>query len=141
MAMKKFKFETQVETNKPKTIGEAADRLYELRQLVAEANKVAEAIKHVQSKLREEALALLAKQESKGGKGQVGQITKVTKTGYTLEDPSEFYAYIKRQKGTSGFDLLQRRPAVTAISARFEDGKKVPGVRRYQYVDLSVTKV
>jgi len=38
-------------------------------------------------------------------------------------DWDKFYAYIHR---TKAYDLLQRRPAVTAILSRIEDGKRLP---------------
>lgn len=70
-----------------------------------------------------------------GAKGKIG-IAALSKSKVPeVQDWDELYKYIKR-KGE--WDLLQRRPSLTAFRERWDNGKSVPGV---ECKEIEVLKV
>ncbi len=121
----------------PKSLAQCADLLYTTRQRRLEVQKEVEALAKQESALRDHLIENVGK-DSTGVAGKVARITIVTKTKPTVADWPVFYAHIKK---TGNFDLMQRRVGEAAVRERWEDGKEVPGVERFNYVDVSVNKV
>ena len=126
----KFKF--------PKTLGACADRVYQLREKRYAAQKTVDLIQAEETALKEHLINTLPKSEATGAAGKLARVTSVTKDVPQVEDWDLFYKYVKR---TGEFDLLQRRLATTAVEARLDVKKKVPGVKLFRAVTLSITKV
>lgn len=122
----------------PKTLGACADRVYSLRQERLEAQKKVDAMEAEEKALREHIINTLPKSETTGVAGKLARVTVITKSVPQVKDWDAFYAHVKK---TSGFDLLNRALSKSAVEARWEAGKKVPGVEAFTAVTLSVNKV
>jgi hypothetical protein len=121
----------------PKTMGACADRLYELRAKRLEVQKLAEQIEAEEKALKEYIIQNLPKSDT-GAQGKHHRVSVVTKVVPRVEDWDAVYKYVKR---TGSFDLFQRRLSDPAVIERWEAGKTVPGVTRFQLVTLSLTKI
>lgn len=122
----------------PKTVGAAIDLLYKVRQDRRVLTKKADDEEKQEKLLQLAILAMFKKSDLEGGKGKVGQGNIVNSDVPTVKDKKKFYAYIKK---TGAFDLLQGRLSSEAFRARWDAGKNVPGVEKFQVVKLSITKV
>ena len=129
-AVKTYKF--------PKALGACADKLYALRALRLAEQKRVDVIEAEESALREHIISTLPKSEASGVAGKVARVAVLTKTVAQVQDWDALYKYVAR---TKQFDLLQRRVSDAAVKARWEDGKAVPGVDKFNAVTVSVTKL
>lgn len=127
---KKFKF--------PKTMGACADRLYELKAKKAEAKRVTDAIEEEEKALKAHIIETLPKSEASGIAGKVARVKIEEKEVPQVKDWDAFYKYVKR---TNSFDMMQRRLTDTAVMARIDAGKPLPGVEMFKYKSISLTKV
>jgi hypothetical protein len=121
----------------PKTIGACADLLYELRQKRAEIQKQADAVEADEKKIVAHLIEVLPANDAEGVLGTVARVCINTKVCPTAEDWPKIYRYITKH---GAFDLLQRRLAGPAVSARWDDGKVIPGVGKYVSKQVSCTK-
>lgn len=126
----KFKF--------PKALGACADRLYKLRQKRLEMQKEVDKVAAEEAALKEHIINTLPKSEASGVAGRLARVTVVTKEVPQVEDWDAFYKYVKQ---TGSFDLMQRRLVEAAVKERWEAGKEIPGVKRFQVVTVSINKV
>lgn len=122
----------------PKTIGACADRVYELRAKRLAAQKEVDAIEEEEKALKEHIINTLPKSETSGVAGKVARVTVVVKEVPQVKDWDLFWKSFNKSKDR---DLLARSVNKAAIEARWENGKKVPGVEPFRAVSLSVTKV
>jgi len=122
----------------PKALGACADLYYTLRARRLEAQKAVDLIEMEEKALKEYLIENLPKSEASGVAGKVARVTAVPKDTPVVNDWAKLEAYIKR---TSSFDLLQRRLSDSAVKARWDAGKEVPGVGTFKYVTISVNKV
>jgi hypothetical protein len=122
----------------PATAGAAIDALWALRERRKAIEKQAEEVKTQETAFEDAIFNKFKKQALEGARGKAAQASIERPVVPTLSDPAAFYKYLAR---TKEFDLLQQRLAVTAIRARWDDGKAVPGVTKFQKVRLHLTKV
>lgn len=122
----------------PKSLAACADLLYTTRQERLALQKQVDAMQAQETAIREHLINTLPKGEASGIAGKVARVSIVTKTSTRVEDWSEFYAYVKKN---DAFDLLQRRLSNPAVMERLDDGEKVPGVVKFNYVDISMGAV
>lgn len=122
----------------PKTLGRAADKLYEIKQERLALQKEVDALKADEHTLREHIINTLPKSQASGVAGKLCQVSIVKKGVPTVRDWDKLYKHIKK---TGDFDLLQRRLSPPAVKERWEDQKKVPGVEQFQAVDVSINKL
>ena len=122
----------------PKTIGACADMVYKLRETRLAAQKEVDKIEAQEKALKEHIINNLPKSETTGVAGKLARVTVVTKDVPQVRDWDAFYKHIKK---TGEFDLLGRTIGKAAIEARWENGKKVPGVESFGVVSLSINKV
>lgn len=73
-----------------------------------------------------------------GISGKVGRVEVKKKIIASAEDWDKFYAHIKK-KGE--FDLLNKAINQKAVGARWENGKEVPGLTRFEKSVISLTGV
>jgi len=112
-----------------KNIKLAIDNLYEARQHRLEAQKAVDALK-----AEEDAQALLIQQALHDMglpelSGDVGSFTLKIKEEPEVLSWHDFQDHIRR---TGELDLLQKRPMISAIKARWEEGNDVPGIVRVE---------
>jgi len=127
---KKYKF--------PKTMAACADRYYELREKRLAMAKEVAAVEAEEKALKDYLINTLPKSEASGVAGKLARVTVVTKAVPQVVNWDDFYKYIKR---TGEFDLLNKAVSKTAVEARWDNKKKVPGVEPFTVVTLSVNKV
>lgn len=122
----------------PKKIGTAIDMLYTKKQERLAAKKVLEALQAEETMLKDFIIETLPKSETQGAQGKLARAT-ITKTAVpTVEDWKKFHAYIKKH---GRFDLLQRRVATGAITDMLDEGKKLPGIKTFNKLSVSLNKV
>jgi hypothetical protein len=122
----------------PKTLGACADRVYEMRQKRLAAQKVVDLTEAEEKALKEHIINTLPKSETTGVAGRLARVTVVTKQVPQVKDWDAFYKHVKK---TGDFDLFQRSITKAAVEARWDAGKKVPGVEAFTVVSLSINKV
>jgi hypothetical protein len=122
----------------PKTLGATIDLLWSLR----EERKVAEAsvkeIKDKEAAVEAHLMNNFERSGLNGAKGKYGLATLKVSTVADVTDWPAFHMYIGKQKA---WDLLQQRASITALRARWDAGKEVPGVTPKEIITLSLTQV
>ena len=121
----------------PKTFGACADLLYDVRRARLDAQKVVDELQARETALKEHLINNIPKSEG-GAIGRVAKVLITVKSSFKVEDWDKLYAYVKK---TGSFELLQRRLSDAAIAERADAGKPVPGVGRFNYPSISLTKV
>lgn len=123
---------------KAKTQAQRADLLYEVDKVRLEQQKVAENIKKFVSKLEKWFIQELPERSATGIAGKVARVQIVKKDRPSVVNWNKFYTHIKK-KGE--FELLNRAVNARAVKERWDAGKQVPGVDKFTFKDVSVTKV
>jgi len=122
----------------PEKLATCADLLYTTREQRLAIEKQAEALKAVETKLREHLIANLPNDDSTGVAGKLARVQIVKKVEPQVEDWDAFYKWVAKRKA---WDCLQRRLNPAAVKARWEDKKVVDGVGAFTVVSVSLTKV
>lgn len=122
----------------PKTLAACADALYETRAKRLEVQKIVDDLQARESALREHLIDNLPKSDATGVSGKLARATVTVKELPRVEDWDKLYAYIKKN---SAFEMLQRRLSNAAVEERWENGKQVPGVGKFNAVSISLNKV
>jgi hypothetical protein len=122
----------------PKTVGAAADRLYELKDAKSALAKQVEAIEEEQTALKNFIIEKLPKSEATGVAGKLARVTVVTKATPRVESWEDFWGKFNKKTDT---DMLSRAMNKAAVQARLDAGKKVPGVGIFNVVSVSLNKV
>lgn len=126
------------EFKKAKTAGQRADFLYKAdEKRLAEGKKV-EAMKKFVTKLEQWFIQELPDTDATGVAGKVARVQIKQKERPSVMDWDKFYDYIRKNRA---FELLNRAVNTKAVKERWESGKQVPGVEKFAYKDVSVTKV
>lgn len=132
------KFEQKSKLKLPKTLAECADLLYQKREARLAAQRGVDALKVEEEDLVAWVIDQLPKSQATGISGKVANIKVLTSVLPQVKDWDKVYAYVKR---TGSFDLMNRAINKKAVEARWEAGKDVPGVERYNALKVSCTKV
>lgn len=122
----------------PTTIGATVDLLWSLREERKAAEAVVSGIKEKESAVEAHLMNNFDRSGLNGAKGKHGLATLKSSTVADVTDWPAFYAYIQRNKA---WDLLQKRPAITAIRERWDANKEIPGVAPKEITTLSLTQV
>lgn len=125
-------------TKIPKNPGAAADLLYTTREDRLRLAKIVTAMEDFEKLLRQDFIDNLSKKDSTGVAGKKARVQIVTEDQPVVQDWDEFYKHIKK-KGE--FDLLNRAVNRSAVRARWDNGKAIPGVGSFTVSKVSVTKV
>lgn len=116
-------------------IGKAIDEIAALQKKRDElAAKVAAAEKIINEK-KETLLKRVKKSELNGARGKIGAAFVKDEDIPTIEDFAKVWAYARKNNAS---DLFQRRLGLEAVRARWEEGKKIPGVGIFRRVALQV---
>jgi hypothetical protein len=122
----------------PKSMGVCADMLYQLRENRLVVQKQVDAMEEEEKALREYIIQNLPKSQQSGAAGKVALAKIEVKPEPVVNDWDAFYGYIKK-KGE--FELLNRALNRKAVKERWDNGKTVPGVGRFNVTKVSVTKI
>lgn len=121
-----------------KMLADKADEYHTTREQRLAIEKQAKALQKQETELKNWLIDNIPKSEVTGVTGKLVRVSIVRKEKPAAEDWPALYAHMQE---TGEFDLVQRRVSETAVRARWEDGKDVPGVGHFHYVDVSVNKV
>lgn len=123
---------------KAKTPGQRADLLYAVDTHRLECARIVEAQKKFVTKLEKWFIQTLPDSEATGIAGQVARVQIKHKERPSVVNWDKVYDHIRKSKE---FELLNRAVNAKAVKERWEAGKQVPGIEKFAYKDVSVTKV
>ncbi len=127
----------------PKNLAIAADDYKKARDARLKAEKVAAKLKETESALYDHILNNLPKSKAGGISGKLARVEIVTRP-VPIFDPEDekakdkFFAHAHK-KGNE--DLVDERMNAKAVAARWEDGKTIPGIIKYNMKKLSLHAV
>lgn len=122
----------------PTTLGATIDLLWSLREERKSAEVIVNEIKEREAAVEAHLMNNFDKSGLDGAKGKYGLATLKRSTVADVTDWPAFYAYIQKNKA---WELLQKRPAITAIRERWDANKVIPGLEPKEVIQLSLTKV
>lgn len=122
----------------PKSIGQCADLYSEVRALRLAMEKEVEEVKACESSVKQHIIDNLSKSDDTGAAGLKYRAQIVLKPTPRVADWPSFHGYVQK---TGRFDLMQKRVSDTAVKDMWEAGEAVPGVERFNAVDVSITKI
>ena len=134
----------------PKTLGACADRWFQLREERLGIAKQADGIKAEETFLKEHLISVLPKNDAVGVTGHIVSVKAVTKPVPQAKDWSAIYAHIVAEYGRlkkagkdpdEAFAIMGRTLGADAIKQRWEAKLPVPGVERFNNVDISFSRV
>ena len=123
---------------KAKSAGQRADFLYAADGHRLELQREVEAQKKFITKLEKWFIQQLPEGDATGIAGQVARIQIKQKERPSVMNWDKFYDHIRKNRA---FELLNRAVNTKAVKERWEAGKQIPGVEKFYYKDVSVTKV
>jgi hypothetical protein len=88
--------------------------------------------------VREHIIQSLSKSDDTGAAGKRYRAQVVTKLKPALKDWTAFTTFVR---DAERFDLLQKRINERAVLDMLEEGESVPGIERFNAVDVSITKI
>lgn len=109
----------------PKTLAGCADRLGQLKDLIAAASRAVEALEDERKAINEHLIEQLPKGEATGISGRTHRVYVELKYKPQVQDWDTFWAKFDKKKDR---DLLQRRVSESAVQERWDNNKQVPGV-------------
>jgi hypothetical protein len=121
----------------PKTLGACADKLLDLRELQAKAQKEVDKIKKEIEAIETHVIQKLPALEAEGVLGRYAKVCVKVQTIPTVENWDEYYANIL---ATKDFSFLHKKAGTKAILERWEAGETVPGTGKFIKKTVSVTK-
>lgn len=119
------------------TLGELADKLWDLREQRRELQREADKISEQEVEVKNLLIDRIPKSDATGVAGKKARVTIVTKQVPRVQDWDAFYKHVHK---TKSFELLQRRVSEASVKERWEDGKEVPGVAQFTVVDVSIKR-
>lgn len=126
----------------PKKQGEWPDLLHTLQEKRLALQKEAAEIEAQEKELKAHIIETLPKSSATGIVGKEYQVKVISKDVPQVDTENggwdQVYEYIKKHKA---WDLLQKRLNDTAVRARWDEGKTVPGVKVFKATTISLTKV
>jgi hypothetical protein len=122
----------------PRSAAEAADMLYNTRAERLELQHEIDNLAARETALKEYFISNLPKSQASGIAGKVARVQLGAKVVPQVADWPAFYKYVKKN---DAFYLMQKRLSESGIVEIWEDGKKVPGVEKFNVVTVSCTAV
>lgn len=126
------------EFKKAKSLGQRVDFLYVADKHRLEVQKDVDKMKKFLSALERLFIQSLPNDDATGIAGEVARVQVIKKERPSVKDWAAFYVFIGK---TRSFELLNRAPNAKSIKERWDVGVQIPGVEKFQFKDVSVTKV
>jgi hypothetical protein len=133
----RFVQENILKFKEPKTTGEASDRLYVVKNKRLAKEKEAKELKAQETALSNWLIDNLPASKADGVVGKLSKSVINTSTIPIVEDWDAFWKFVFKEKAS---EFLQRRLSTDAVKERWELGKSVPGVGKFDSKKVSVTK-
>lgn len=121
----------------PKTPGGCVDAIYKLDMEITATKKTLKEQEEQRSALAEHVQTVFTKEKITSAKTKNARVEFKPKHRWNAEDWDKIHAYITKNKA---WDLMQKRLSDKAIDDRIEDGKKIPGVKKFSYNKMSITE-
>ncbi len=121
-----------------KTQGQRADFYYAADAHRKEINRDAKVMEEFLAKLGKWFIAQLPENNATGIAGKVARIQIKKDVVPRVVDWPKFYAHIKKN---NAFEFLNRAVNVKSVKERWDAGKAVPGVDKFDIKKVSITKV
>lgn len=118
-------------------LAKLADKYYEARAKRLVLKRECDAMEEKEKELKETLKQELIKAKVQGVRGKVGYADLKDKDIFVVADEEKFHAYIKKN---NAWDMLQKKLVESAVAARFDDKKPVPGVKKDRILVLSTGK-
>lgn len=118
-------------------LAKLADKYYEARSKRLVLKRECDAMEEKEKELKEALKQGLMAAKVQGVRGKVGYADLKDKDIFIVEDEEKFHAYIKKN---NAWDMLQKKLVESAVAARFDDKKPVPGVKKDRVIVLSTGK-
>lgn len=128
----------KAEFKKAKTQGSRADFYYEADKHRLEVNREVEEMKTFLSKLGKWFMQELPESDTTGVAGKIARIQIKPDERPSITDWPAFYAFIKKN---NAFELLNRAVNAKSVKERWDAGKVIPGVGKFHFKKVSITKV
>lgn len=122
----------------PKTFAGIADLLYTTRQERLAIQKKIDELAKREAAMKNYLIDNMSKKDATGAAGKVARVQLEQVEEPQTQDWDLLYKHLKK---TGEFDLLNRALNKSAVKARWENGKKVPGVGSFMVTKVSCTKV
>lgn len=123
---------------KAKSQGARADFYYEADKRRLEVQREVAEMATFLSKLGRWFIQQLPETDTTGVAGKIARIQIKNDERPSITDWSAFYAFIKKN---NAFELLNRAVNAKSVKERWEAGKQIPGVGKFHYKKVSITKV
>lgn len=123
---------------KAKSQGSRADFYYAADHHRLELAREVEDMKKFLTKLGKWFIQELPATNTTGVAGKTARIQVKDDVRATVDDWGKFYAYIKKN---NAFEFLNRAVNAKSVKERWDAGKQVPGVGKFTFKKVSVTKV
>lgn len=125
----------------PKKVGDAADKLYELREarlaLQRDQETELDKLKKKEAEMEEHVISLLAAQGLESARGEVATVTRTKKTVLKVVDMMKLWKWAKKKDDPS---IFHKRVATEHYVLLAKSGVEVPGVEAMTLPDLSITR-
>lgn len=123
----------------PKDIGRCADLYADVRELRLAMEKEVAEVKKRENEIKDHIIENLDKTEDTGAMGLSYSARVVTKPVPKIGDWGVFTSWIRKN---DRFDMLQKRLSEKAVKDFWEEeDRDVPGVEKFNHVDLSIRKL
>lgn len=122
----------------PPSIGLCADEYAEVRALRLAMQKEVDEVEARERKLRDHIIENLSKSLDSGAAGLRYRAQIVTKQKPTVTDWGKLSEYVL---ANGRLDLLQHRISDKAVTDMWGAGEDVPGVEKFNAVEVSITKI
>ena len=122
----------------PESIGRCADLYHDVRDLRLAMQKEVEVIEAREKEIKEYIVANLSKSLDSGAAGLRYRAQIIKKVVPRIADWAALTAAIQ---ATGRFDMLQKRLSDKAVAGVWDEGGEVPGVERFNSIDVSITKI
>lgn len=121
----------------PRELGAAIDLLYDITQARKDFETIAAKYEAAEKELKKILIDAVAKQKLDGASGKIAKIKATPSSKPIFENFDEFFKFLLKTKNPA---LIQRRLSESAVEEMWQAGKKVPGVTKWNYIKLSLTK-
>ncbi len=122
----------------PQTIGRCADLYAEVRKIRLAMEKQVAEVKKRETEIRDHIIDNLSKSDDTGAAGLRYRAQIVVKAVPKIADWGVLCSWVRKN---NRFDLLQKRISETAIKDMWEERGNIPGIEKFNAVDVSITKI
>ena len=122
----------------PSSVGLCADLYKKVRDLRLAMQKQVDAVEAREKEIRDHIINNLSKSPDTGAAGKKYRAQIKQTTVPTAKDWDKIRAFMVEN---DRFDLMQKRLSNKAIEALWEEGVEVPGVDKFNKIDVSITKI